>query len=293
MMQKILALLVTMRPRQLPKNAFVFPSALFGGMLFEPIVLAKLMLSFVIFFLASGAVYIFNDIHDIEEDKMHKFKQYRPIASGRLTKEFAIITASLIAVFVLIIAYAFLGIYIFYVFFIYMLLNIFYTLSLKQIVILDSFIVALGFILRVLAGSIVADIQPSPWFILTTLFLALFISFGKRRSELNDLNVSSTTHRLVLEHYSIVLLDHLISALGAIIIINYSMYTISDRVLRFGNNYMTYTVPFVAYGIFRYFYLIYGNGKGERPVDILLTDKHMLITVTLWTLSCISIIYFM
>lgn len=292
MYHKFLAVILSMRPLHWPKNSFIFLAALFGGVLLDPIIFSKLLQGFVLFFLASGAVYIFNDIHDVEVDKVHKFKQNRPIASGQLTVKFASITALLIALFVLSSAYVFLGVYFFGVIFIYMLLNIFYTLSLKQVVILDSFIVASGFILRVLAGSIISKIQPSPWFILTTLFLALFISFGKRRSELNELSASSTTHRLVLEQYSIVLLDHLISALGAIIIINYSMYTFSTRALRFGNNYLTYTVPFVAYGIFRYFYLIYGNGKGERPIDILFTDKHMWITVALWVLTSISIIYF-
>lgn len=284
-------LIISMRPLQWTKNGFVFVPALFSGVLFSPEVEVRALLTFILFCFVSSGVYLVNDILDIESDKHHPVKKNRPLASGLITIKFAAIAAIILQAGSISVSFLFLGNEVAVIMFIYSIINVFYSLGLKNIVILDAFIVSSGFILRILAGTSVTQIPPSPWILLTTLFLALFISFGKRRSELSNLGDASAPHRSVLANYSTIMLDHFVSVLGAIVIINYSMYTVSDRALRFGNPYMVYTVPVVAFGILRYFYLIHAEGKGGNPIELLLKDKQIWMSVLIWALMSVIIIY--
>ena len=280
-----------MRPLQWTKNGFILVPALFSGVLFSPEVEVRALLTFILFSFLSSGVYLVNDILDIKSDKHHPVKKNRPIASGIISIKFAAITAIILQIGSISASFLFLGNEVAVIMFIYSVINIFYSSGLKNIVILDAFVVSSGFILRLLAGISITQIPPSPWILLTTLFLALFISFGKRRSELSNLGDASAPTRSVLANYSTIMLDHFVSTLGAIIIITYSMYTVSDRALKFGNPYMVYTVPIVAYGILRYLYLIHAEGEGGDPAELLLRDKQIWISVLIWTLMSATIIY--
>lgn len=288
---RMVHLIKSMRPLQWTKNGFIFIPPLFSGVLFSSDIVVKLTLTFIFFSLVSSGVYLFNDIIDIDADKHHHLKKKRPFASGLITIKLASVTIIILHGVSISISYLYLGSEIALILITYIIINLFYSIGLKNIVILDAFIVSSGFILRIFAGSAVTQISPSPWILLTTFFLALFISYGKRRSELSVLGDASEPHRLVLGNYSTDMLDHIISVLGGIIIISYSMYTISNQALRFGNPFMVYTVPVVTYGILRYFYLIHAGGEGGNPTELLLKDMHIWLSVLIWASMSIIVIY--
>ena len=285
-------LLISLRSKQWIKNLFVFVPLLFFGKLFDISYLLLASLSFIYFCFISSSVYLINDVVDKEKDKLHPIKSKRPIAQGKIAPQ----TAIGLSIFLIICS--FLGIYsiksnfLFGIFIAYIILNLFYSLVLKNTVILDVISVAMGFELRIWAGSVIIGIIPSAWLQIFTFLLALFISFAKRREEILSLKKVAIGHRGVLSEYRIILLDQFIAICGGIIILAYALYALSWGILkRPRGNLVIYTIPFVVYGIFRYMYLMYTHKKGGDPTEIVFTDKPLLINLFLWALSILVIMY--
>lgn len=285
-------LLKSLRPQQWIKNLFLFAPLLFSRNVQNLPLLLKASAAFGLFCLISGACYIFNDLKDLEQDKQHPLKSQRPLASGRLTRSRAVVFFVSLTLFSLAAAF-FLSREFFYVLFSYFLLQVFYSIKLKHIVILDVFIVATGFFLRVVAGGLIIDVYISPWLLICTLLLALFLALSKRRHEIIVLDEDAENHRPILGEYSAYLLDQMIAVVTASTVISYCLYTISpETVTKFGTKNLIYTVPFVLYGIFRYLYLIHQKAGGGTPEVLILKDKPLLVSIFLWIVSAGAIIYF-
>lgn len=287
----ISAVVKSMRPVQWTKNLFVFAALIFSQKFFEMGLLAETTAAFLIFCFLSGAQYIFNDIWDINEDKSHPEKSERPIASGELSRTAGIILFILLSASCLVTA-SFLSFYFFLAALTYFLLQMAYTVRLKHVVILDVFIIAAGFVIRVIAGGLVIQVPISSWLLVCTTLLALFIGMSKRRHELVLLNDKASDHRPILKEYSAYLLDQMIAVVTASTLIAYCLYTISEETVeKFGTTHLVYTSAFVLYGIFRYLYLVHQKGKGGSPEEIIIQDKPLLINILLWVGSAIAIIY--
>lgn len=290
-MNTIHALLVSFRPRQYTKNLLVFAAVVFARRLHDPLAVLHTFLAFVYFCLLSSAIYLINDVVDIDEDRQHPEKRHRPIAAGRLAP-----TTALAVAFLLIIAslagcfrvHANLGA----VACAYLGLQLLYQFLFKHRVILDVFAIAGGFVLRAVAGAEAIAVVISPWLLLCTLLLALFLGLAKRRGEIVQLDEQASSHRRTLEKYSLPLLDQMIAVVTASTLMSYCLYTISERTVHeLGSTRMMYTIPFVIYGIFRYLYLMHRYGEGASPDRTLLTDKPLLLDVALYALSAALIIY--
>lgn len=282
-----------LRPLQWVKNTFVFMPLVFSKHLFEWEYTVKAGLAFIAFCAASSAIYIINDIFDREADELHPEKKKRPIASG----EISIIHASAIAAILIVVATSiasrltptFFGIILFYI-----VLQFAYSFKLKHVVLLDLFIIAIGFMLRVFGGAVAIDVLISHWIIITTLFLSLFLAVSKRRSELVMIQQNNIeTKRRVLEQYSTQFLDYILVITATGMAISYSLYTMAERTIAvFGTEYLIFTIVFVLFGIFRYLFLVLLKGQGENPTAILMNDAPMGINMLLWMLTVIFIIYF-
>jgi 4-hydroxybenzoate polyprenyltransferase len=286
----LLALLKTMRPRQWPKNVFVLAALIFDQQLGHIPALIKSMAGFFIFCLISSAVYIINDIADVEADRQHPTKRNRPIASGKLPVSVAIIATIIILVVCLPFAFylseefAVVGL-------VYFLINVAYSKLLKHVPLVDVLIIAAGFVLRVVAGVSLIEVERfSPWLYVVTTLFALYIGFGKRRAELSLLADGANAHRRVLDGYSIPLLDQLITIVSSTTIIAYSLYTFSAPNLP-TNHVMMLTIPFVLYGVFRYLYLIQIKNEGGAPEDLLLSDRPLQLTIVLWGIAILLVFY--
>jgi 4-hydroxybenzoate polyprenyltransferase len=279
------------RPQQWLKNFFVFAPLLFSqNVLNGPLALRSLQ-AFLVFCLISGAVYIFNDLRDLEEDKQHPLKSLRPLASGGITKAQAVTLFLVLTVFSLGWAF-FININFLVCVAAYFILQIAYSLRLKHIVILDVFIIAAGFLLRVVAGGFAIEVYLSPWLLICTLLLALFLAMSKRRHELILLQENASAHRPILKEYSPHLLDQMISVVTASVVVAYCLYTISEEtVAKFETTSLIFTVPFVIYGIFRYLYLVHQKAQGGSPEMLLLKDKPLLVDLFLWILTAGLILY--
>lgn len=239
----------------------------------------------------SSAIYTLNDITDREQDKNHPLKKSRPLASDNISVASA-------AIFMIILAAAGLtGAWLISVDFLFVaglfvILNILYSYWLKHIVIVDVMTIALGFVLRAYAGAVAIEVPASKWMLINTLFLALFLGFGKRRHEIVLLEEGATAHRKILSKYSPYLLDQLIGVVTATVVVVYMLYTFSTEVSeKLGTELLYLTVPFVVYGIFRYLYLIHKEDKGGSPTRLMVTDKPLLIDVILWLLTVLTILY--
>jgi 4-hydroxybenzoate polyprenyltransferase len=283
-------LIRTMRPHQWAKNVFVFAALVFDRQLFHPIPFRSTLAGFALLCLASSAVYLINDVADLEQDRKHPLKRRRPIAAGDLPISVALLTAAVIAAGGLVGGFAldpgFGGILLGY-----LLLNLLYSLHLKHVPIIDVFSVAAGFVLRVGAGvSLITVERFSPWLYVCTTLIALFIGFGKRRAELNLLAAEANAHRRVFDGYTIPFLDQLIVIVSGTTIIAYALYTFSAENLP-DNHLMMLTIPFVIYGIFRYLYLINVEDAGGAPEEIVLRDRPMMATILLWGLLSVLIMY--
>ena len=276
-----------MRPRQWTKNAFVFAALVFDRQLFVLKSLERTVGAFIVFCLISGSVYLINDVFDMEADRVHPVKKNRPIASGKLPVKTAIGFAILLSLAALAIAFL-LSTELAIISVVYLLINLAYSKWLKHVVLVDVLVIAFGFVLRVAAGVSVIHVQRfSPWLYVCMTLLALYLGFGKRRSEMSN-NGNDT--RKVLSGYSIAFIDQLITIVSATTIIAYSLYTFSAPGLP-GNYLMMLTIPFVLYGIFRYLYLIQIKNAGGEPEELLLTDRPLQAAVLLWGLACIVIFY--
>lgn len=284
------ALVRSMRPKQWPKNAFVFAAIVFDGQFFELPLLARTVLAALIFCLVSGVIYLVNDLVDIEKDRQHPKKRHRPLASGELSTTTAIVAAvaimavSLPLSFVLSSGFGAVvtG---------YFVLQVAYSFILKNLAIIDVLSVSAGFVLRAVAGAVVIDVTISPWLYVCTTLLALLISFSRRRHELVLLGGEAGNHRASLDDYSIHLLDHMIAVTAATTIIAYSLYTFLAPNVP-ANHAMMLTIPFVLYGIFRFLYLIHVHNEGGSPEEMFLQDKPLLINLGFWGLTVVAILYF-
>lgn len=279
-----------MRPHQWAKNAFVFVGLIFGHAWHVPHVAAAALLAAGAFSLAASAVYIVNDYADRERDRAHPKKRHRPLASGRISEKTALILAGVLAIGALgvgaasspIVAGIVAG---------YGAMNLAYSFRLKNVVILDVFVIAAGFILRILAGTLGIGIAPSQWLLVCSLFLTLFLGFTKRRSELASVGADFMIHRKALLHYNPALLDKMIGICAGAALMSYSLYTMSPATVRaHGTENLIYTIPFVAYGIFRYLYLLHAKTAGADASRELASDRHTLATIALWCVTTLWLI---
>ena len=289
---KILKYFGLIRPKQWLKNFFVFAPILFAGQLLNFDLMVKNIIAFIAFCFVSSSVYIINDISDIESDRVHKKKRFRPLASG----EISIKQAKIFFIFIALITIAItslLNIYFAVVIIVYFVINALYSYKIKNIVLLDVFFISFGFMLRVLGGAVAIDVAISSWMSLTTIFISLFLAISKRRAELSQSDLNDVNkQRKVLNNYDIVFLDQMntIAATGTIIC--YALYTVSEKaVTTFHTDYLIYTTPFVIYGIFRYMYLIHRKNLGENPEQIVTKDIPLIINLILWFIFSVLIIY--
>jgi 4-hydroxybenzoate polyprenyltransferase len=281
----------SLRPGQWIKNSFVFAGLIFGLELFHPHAVWRAVAAFAVFCALSGAVYIVNDIMDREADRRHPLKARRPIASGALSPALAGGVAAALAALALAAAYA-LGIPFFAVALSYLLLQFAYSGPLKHIVILDVLAIAIGFVLRAVAGAVVIGVPISHWLLVDMILLALFLALSKRRHELTLLVDGATDHRPILGEYSPYLLDQMISVVTASTLVAYIFYCISpETVQKFGTDMLGLTIPFPLYGIFRYLYLVHRREGGGSPSQMLLNDRPLLVCVALWVLAVVVIVY--
>lgn len=285
------AVLLSLRPHQWSKNAFVFAALIFAHRLFDLRAVAASVAAFVVFCALSGVVYLVNDIADRKTDQLHPLKRRRPIAAGALSVTTAATVAGTLGVLALAAAFG-LGWRFGLISAAYLGLMFLYSGPLKHIVILDALAVSIGFVLRAAAGAVVLDVVFSNWLLVCTTLLALFISLAKRRHELVMLGDGAATHRPILSEYSPYLLDQMIGVVTASTLIAYIFYTISPETIeKFGTNWLGLTIPFPLYGIFRYLYLVHRREGGGSPADLLLTDRPLLACVTLWVIAVVLILY--
>lgn len=280
-----------MRPHQWTKNFFVYAALIFSQNIFNLPLLLKTTIAFSAFCLISSALYIFNDLKDLEEDKLHPLKSKRPIPSGKIKKSTAILTIIILSLLGFSSALTLNKNY-FIIILVYFLIQMAYSIKLKHIVILDVFVVAFGFLIRVVAGGLAIEVSLSSWLLICTILLALFLALSKRRHELVLLEDSASDHRPILEEYSPYLLDQMIAVVTASTVIAYCLYTISEEtVAKFGTSNLIFTVPFVLYGIFRYLYLIHQKIEGGSPEALIIRDKPLLIDIFLWIVAAVIILY--
>lgn len=278
-------LLIQLRPKQWVKNLFVYAALIFSFEVISFQTFSKSTLGFLLFSLVSGCVYILNDFVDREADRSHPLKKYRPMASGALNPYLALFFGVVLLITSLLASY-YLNSLLTILLFIYFILNVSYSYKLKRVVIIDIMIIASGFVLRAIAGGLVINVPLTPWFLICTMLLSLFLAISKRRHELLLLEAKKGTHRKVLEKYSIELLNQFNGIVTAATVISYSLFTFTS-----GHTvHLMWTIPFVIYGIFRYLYLVHIEDKGGAPETVFLGDKHILVTVTLYVVSVLIIL---
>ena len=285
------AFLRALRPHQWTKNLLVFAALLFSKHLFEPEPFLRTFLAFVAFCGLAGAVYLWNDVADIEQDRLHPKKKMRPIAAGELSIRAATLGAMALVVGSLSLSFwldARLGLCAA----VYLGLNLGYSFGLKHVVIVDVLTLSLGFVLRALAGGFAIQAPVTEWLLVLTLLFALFLSLAKRRHEITSLGGGASSHRASLAEYSPYLIDQMTSVVTASVVTAYTFYTLSpETVSKFGTAKLSWTLPLVLYGIFRYLYLVHQKDRGDSPTDVLLTDRPLLATVALWVALVIAIVY--
>ncbi len=285
------ALIKTMRPRQWSKNVFIFAALVFDKQLFILASFLHTLEGFVLFCLISSCVYIFNDIADVEADRQHPEKKNRPIAAGKLPVAAALTAGILLVVITLSLSF-YLATAFGVVLLVYFLLNLAYSKWLKHIPIIDVFVLAACFVLRVHAGVTLIHVEQfSPWLYVAMTLLSLFLGFGKRRAELALLADGAGSHRKVLDGYTLPLLDQYIMIVSAATIIVYSLYTFSAPNVP-SDDSMMLTIPFVIYALFRYLHLIHVKQAGGSPEEILLSDRPFQITMILWAAAVLAVFYF-
>jgi 4-hydroxybenzoate polyprenyltransferase len=282
---------VTLRPQQWVKNLLLFAGLIFSQNFYNIHLFLKSLAAFGLFCILSSSVYIVNDILDRESDRKHPLKSNRPIAKGEIKVSTAIVLFILLALIslglsaLLSISFALMALS-------YLLLNLVYSQYLKHVVIIDVMCIALGFVIRAVAGAVVIGVEISPWLVVCTTLLALFLGFGKRRDELLILDTQAGDHRKILTEYSPYFLDQMISVVTASTVVAYAFYTLSPEVqIKLQTKYMELTIPFVLYGVFRYLYLIHQKEGGGSPTKMLLGDTPLLVNIILWFIAVILIIY--
>lgn len=291
-MRLVYGVFLSMRPRQWTKNVlFVFPAIVFDAGLFDFDALGRVIVCSALLIITASSIYLFNDIVDIAADRQHPEKKHRPIAAGVVPIPVAAVAAAVMAAVALVCSLAFdrdLTI----ILVAYFLLQVVYSLYIKQIALLDIMAVSAGFVLRILAGGVVADVALSPWLTTCAGLLALFLIIGKRRQELHTLGEAAPTARASFRQYNLRLLDELLRIVTTCVLITYVIYTVdSTTMIRHGQNFGLLTVPIVIYGIFRYLYLIHVKGEGSAPDEVLLTDRPLQLTLLIAMLTYFVILY--
>ena len=287
----LLPLLEAMRPRQWSKNVFVLAGIVFAGRLFEARAELRVLACFALFCAASSALYLANDVADRASDVHHPLKRTRPIASGRLSPSLAI-AASAILTLVALAGTALLNRTTLAVTAAYLASTFAYSLGLKRAFLLDVMIVAAGFVLRAVAGASCIEAEISPWLLVCSFLLALFLALGKRRAELVLLGQNATDHRVALGSYSLPLVDSWLTALAGASIVSYALYTQSPRTVEhFGTTNLLYTVPFVIYALFRYQHHVVRQDAGGDPGSLLLQDPGLWISLLAWAITAAMVIY--
>jgi 4-hydroxybenzoate polyprenyltransferase len=289
-MKYISHILRLLRPRQWVKSGFVLIGVLFARAWHDQTTVRHVLEAAVAFSLVASSIYVLNDLTDRAQDAVHPRKRYRPLAAGTVSVRAAVVLLGALlsvgcalgyiaAPKVLLILLTYVG------------LNLCYSLGLKHVVLLDVFIIAAGFMLRILAGTTGIGIVPSQWLLLCGLMLSLFLGFAKRRAELYAVSGNSTNRRKVLAHYQPVLLDKMIVVTATCVILTYSLYTMSEQTIRtHRTESLIYTVPFVMYGIFRYIYLLHQQRAGSDPAQEIFRDAHILLTIICWLLLTLWLI---
>ena len=300
-----------LRPRQWIKNLSIFAAITFGGELFNVNILYDVLLGFLVFCGLSSAAYIVNDFFDIEKDRMHPFKRFRPLAKGDVSKNLALFIAGVLTAGSLVVAITITPAF-FAITIIYLILQLSYSTILKSITVIDILAIASGYILRVYAGEFASGLHISVWLLLTTISISLFLAIGKRRSELTlltgrkEANLAAT--RKTLSHYSERLLDVYTSIFATSTFISYSLFTFLENqagskfsfILMpdfapafFQRKWLMVTIIPVVYGLMRYMQDIYEKNEGESPEKVLLSDVPLLVTITIWVILVIFIVYFL
>lgn len=284
----IINLLKLMRPKQWIKNFFVFGALIFSYSFLNLNKTIAALIAFILFCLISSTVYIMNDILDVEKDRVHPKKRFRPIASGAISiKQASVALVVLLAISM--ISSFMINKGLFFILVLYFINNIFYSFKIKNIVILDVISIAVGFILRVIAGGVAIDVSLSGWILLCTFFISLFLGFEKRRNEIIKLEGKANEHRKILDDYSDELLKQFSDITLTCTVISYAMYTF----VAYENAYMMITNIFVVYGLFRYKYLSMKKGQGGSPTETVMTDKSIIIDVILWVITSVVILLYL
>ncbi|PLR78262.1 decaprenyl-phosphate phosphoribosyltransferase [Bacillus sp. V3-13] len=281
----VFLLLKQVRIKQWTKNLLVFAAILFSIEIATVEMVIRSLVGFLLFCFISGCVYILNDYADRHADREHPEKRHRPMASGALNPQVALFFGAFLFLISLFTAF-YLNILFGIILIFYFIINVAYSFKLKHVVIVDIMVIAAGFVLRAIGGGVVIGVPFTPWFLLCTLLLALFLAISKRRHELYLLQNNMGAHRKVLEFYSPDLLNQFNSIVTTATIITYSLFTFtSGRTI-----HLMWTIPFVIYGIFRYLYLIHMEDKGGKPEKVLVEDRHILITVILYAITVVTVL---
>ncbi len=285
----IKGLLRTMRPKQWVKNGFVFLPLVFDFKMFVTKPLVNTLAGFIVLCALSSVVYLINDAVDAPQDRLHPKKKNRPIAKGIVSIRLAIGWSIVLGVLSLALAF-WLNTVFGVVAVTYLAMQIAYSFVLKHVVLVDVFVIAIGFVLRVVAGIPLVDAERfSPWLFVCTLFMSLLLGFGKRRQEIVELKGSSST-RAILSEYNLSLLDQIIPIITAGLIVSYSFYTFSAPQLP-TNHAMMITIPVAMYGLFRYLYLVHVRGEGGAPDELLFRDRPLLLATLLFSLIAVLVLY--
>lgn len=288
---RLAALLEAMRPRQWSKNVFVFAGIVFAGRLFEVRAELRVLAVFAVFCAAASSVYLANDLADRVSDAHHPQKRLRAIASGRLSTRSAAAASALLALLALAGA-ALLNRGTLALAAAYLASTFAYSFGLKRVFLLDVMIVAAGFVLRAAAGAAAIDAEISPWLLVCSFLLALFLALGKRRAELVLLGEGASSHRAALGDYSLPLLDSWLTALSGASIVSYALYTQSPRTVEhFGTSNLLYTVPFVIYALFRYQHRVVRMDAGGDPGSLLVQDRGLWLSLLGWAITAAAVIY--
>jgi 4-hydroxybenzoate polyprenyltransferase len=281
---RVRAALVSLRPRQWTKNLLLFAGIIFAAQLGDLSRWIEALAAFLAYCAASSAAYLVNDVRDADEDRRHPIKRLRPVASGELAARDALLLAgALVAVAVALVAPLGLTALAFLAGFV--ALQLAYSLGVKHVVLVDVMAIGALFVIRAAAGADAVEVRISPWLLLCTALLALFLGLAKRRGELVLVGADEAPGRPVLDSYSLALVDQLVAVVAASAIIAYSLYTFTAH-----SQAMMITIPFVVFGVFRYLLLVHRQGAGEEPDAVLVTDVPILATVALWAATCAAIL---
>lgn len=284
-------LFAAFRPKQYIKNLFIFLPIIFGKKFFSSPESFNTVIAFLLFSIAASAVYLVNDVLDIESDRRHPLKRLRPIASGKVPIPQALMAALVLGVTSLFFSFM-LNLHLGWIVVSYLILNLLYSRFLKNKVIVDVGCLGVFFLMRIAAGSVIAGVELSHWIIFMTALLAIFLGFNKRRQEIQLLK-TDTSYRKVLQEYDDYFIDQMIAVVTSSIVVVYMLYTVDqETVSRVGTNHLIFSIPFVYYGIFRYLYHIHKVHADGDPTTMLLSDVRMQINIALWITVCVAVVYF-